>query len=458
MAISIKQTIKRFQQNNLITSIQSIAYYYSQYTWIGIFFAMPISRALFHVCIGLTVILTIISGNYLIKINTIKNNPITKPFILLLLIIAIGFIYTKGNHDTVIISIFVYIKIIYMLLFLSIINDIKLIRYALIAFSIAMGITLLSTYLSIGYSLPWSLSKETGLGHSHHIFRDYIVQGIYTSFFSILCAYTYFKLTNSNTCYMNNSHYNTNLLIFNNQSNNKVIHYKLIIIVTYILSIISVLYLLGSRTAYIALLFSNGVFFISIVINQHTLIKKLIFIMVLLLIGILIWVCIYYHSELLQTRVNLMLFEIQNYSTDKMTSTGIRLYMWINAYHIFLQSPIWGHGTGSYPILSKILFNNSAICSIACPHPHNQFLLFAVEHGIIGILSLLYIIASYVKLALQLPILEKALLLGFMAIFIVDCITHGALWLRMESYFFVYMFGLLMAYGHLNCMINFNRK
>jgi O-antigen ligase len=447
------------KQKQWFDFIKNTAYFLSTYTWIGIFFAMPISRALFNTCIVLTVLLTLLSGNYLKKYKVIKSNPISLPFFILIIIILIGSIYTVGNQQNLLTSFYVYIKIAFMLLFLSIIDNIKLIRNAFIAFSMAMIITLISTYLNIWYVLPWSLSKTIGFGNSHHVFRDYIVQGLYTSFFTTLCGYFYLKINTSNneSCGVINNKFK---FIFSKSSIIKssiikLFFIKLFIITLYILSCVSILYLLGSRTGYLAFFFSNTIFFSFLILDNHIIKQKryfFIYAIALLVLLLLVLCSIYFSSELLQNRVNLVVLELSNYTINKTSSSGVRLYMWITAYNIFLQAPLFGHGTGSYPVLSEIAFNNKLICDIACPHPHNQFLLFAVEHGLIGLCTLLFIIWRFLKFSFSLHTPEKLLLLSFMAIFIVDCITHGALWLRMESYFFVYMFGLLMSYA------NFSKK
>lgn len=40
---------------------------------------------------------------------------------------------------------------------------------------------------------------------------------------------------------------------------------------------------------------------------------------------------------------------------------------------------------------------------------------------------------------------KKGLLLGFLGIFFVDSMVHGALWLAVESHFFAFMMALFMA-------------
>jgi O-antigen ligase len=64
-----------------------------------------------------------------------------------------------------------------------------------------------------------------------------------------------------------------------------------------------------------------------------------------------------------------------------------KLYMWRGAVQIFLESPIWGVGTGGYPI---VLHERGNPDWPHVAHPHNNFLYMAVSFGVIGIFALLW--------------------------------------------------------------------
>jgi O-antigen ligase len=71
-----------------------------------------------------------------------------------------------------------------------------------------------------------------------------------------------------------------------------------------------------------------------------------------------------------------------------------KLYMWRGAIQIFLESPIWGVGTGGYPIaLHKK--GNPDWPYVA--HPHNNFLYMAVSFGVIGIFALVWLFWEMIR-------------------------------------------------------------
>ena len=47
-------------------------------------------------------------------------------------------------------------------------------------------VTVVSTYANIWFEVPWSDSHNQGLGVSHHVFNDYIAQGLAMSVFTAL--------------------------------------------------------------------------------------------------------------------------------------------------------------------------------------------------------------------------------------------------------------------------------
>ena len=119
--------------------------------------------------------------------------------------------------------------------------------------------------------------------------------------------------------------------------------------------------------------------------------------------------------------------------------------MWQMSIENIQQRPIVGAGTGSYRHLAKQAFSDPALCGIACVHPHNQFLFFGVEYGLLGIAAFLFYFYRPYRFANTLTTGKKGVLLGFLGIFLVDSMVHGALWLAVESHFFTFMMALFMA-------------
>jgi O-antigen ligase len=67
--------------------------------------------------------------------------------------------------------------------------------------------------------------------------------------------------------------------------------------------------------------------------------------------------------------------------------TENRLYMWRGAIQIFIEHPLFGVGTGGFPI---VLHEKGDPDWPYAAHPHSNFLYMAVSFGLIGILALIW--------------------------------------------------------------------
>ena len=93
-------------------------------------------------------------------------------------------------------------------------------------------------------------------------------------------------------------------------------------------------------------------------------------------------------SDVVQDRMKTAVQELKEYeNTNNYTSIGARVRMWDISLDAIQERPWLGHGSRSYGDLSKHIFDDDRMCAIGCLHPHNQFLLFGVENGSIGLLA-----------------------------------------------------------------------
>lgn len=80
---------------------------------------------------------------------------------------------------------------------------------------------------------------------------------------------------------------------------------------------------------------------------------------------------------------------VLHYADGRENSVGMRMYFWRNALAVVRQAPVLGHGTGSYHTI--IAEDHGAAGG---SNPHCDYLWFAVEVGIVGVLASLLMLAS----------------------------------------------------------------
>jgi O-antigen ligase len=129
---------------------------------------------------------------------------------------------------------------------------------------------------------------------------------------------------------------------------------------------------------------------------------------------------------------------------NKNTSLGFRLMFHTYAKKLFLQSPIYGHGTGSFAYLFK---KDDPVPSWTAPNlldPHSQYWLILSEYGILGMLLLLNIFLSLFLVCRKLKTM-RPVLLGLLIGFIISNITDSLLLYSAVGYLFVVFTALAVS-------------
>jgi O-antigen ligase len=118
------------------------------------------------------------------------------------------------------------------------------------------------------------------------------------------------------------------------------------------------------------------------------------------------------------------------------TSVGARLRAWEFSWQQIRQAPWLGHGIGTYREQAYANFQGSPICQLGvCEQPHNQFLMTAVEIGVMGIgLLLAWILTpAYSLYRSQDPYLPLGL--GYTVILIITAFFDSPLKIQGQQFF-----------------------
>jgi len=351
--------------------------------------------------------------------------PVFWPLIAIPLLVLFGTVYSIAPLDYAFRYYGVYSRFFVILIIIAVIDNSIWQKRCWIGFFTGVAVTLSSTYLGIWFILPWSQSQMTGLGVNHSVFYDYIAQGVMTSFVAVVAL--------------------SNLLT---HQQNKI---KIIWALILLLSVYSITHLLIGRTGQVVCLVALfGVIFIALPVRQALMIAALLFIIGT---GLVI------SSDLLLNRFVLLVSEVKAYQQgQEMTSIGARLAMWNASWGFYWDQPIWGHGTGSYRWLAERVFTDTTMCKISCVHPHNQFLFFGVEHGIFGIAAYILLFVGAVKVAWVVERRYKLIIMGLIAIILVDSFINSPFWISSERNFYMAIFGLVMTSFYLNKLNIENHK
>lgn len=380
---------------------------------VALLLGVPTSIALVNIGILLLLVGWFLSGRWRWKLDVIRHNPITLPVVLLSALVLVGITYTDAPKAYIEHHLYVYSKLPLMLMLLTLLHEPRWQRRGLLAFTVGSLITVASTYANIWFDVPWSDSHNQGFGVTHHVFNDYIAQGLAMSFFTALAV----------------------VIALDARARSMRWAWALVAVFT----VFSITHLLQGRTGQVVLL---AMFCALAWVAAPTAWRGRALALVALAT-----VLLFLSSPLLRDRVASVFTEFAQYSDAGVltTSTGFRLDMWKNALEMFMTSPLWGHGTASYRVLTEQIYTDAGVCAVSCFHPHNQFLFLAVEFGVLGLVSYVMLMQRALVAAFELSDRYRNLLVAFLAILFVDSFINGPFWVTTERHLFASVLPLLVA-------------
>lgn len=143
---------------------------------------------------------------------------------------------------------------------------------------------------------------------------------------------------------------------------------------------------------------------------------------------VLLFVFVSYNSlDLFKVRVDAALNDIKKMREgDFNTSFGTRAAFWTVASDIIKKEPLLGVGVGDYMLATKSTmetdkYKNSSIKEkehLGGAHFHNQYLMIAVQTGLVGLFLMFMLIYRFFTLKIENQELKEASILGFVIIFV----------------------------------------
>lgn len=147
-----------------------------------------------------------------------------------------------------------------------------------------------------------------------------------------------------------------------------------------------------------------------------------------------------------QSRVKQIISELKqaHIAHPASTSTGYRLEFYRNTLTLVVKNPVFGTGTGSFPMVYADLVRGTG--QTLSRNPHNEFLLIATQTGLIGLAALLWLLWQQWRLAPQLPTqLEIKLAQGLVVTMVVVCMFNSALLDHTEGLLYAWLTAVLYA-------------
>jgi O-antigen ligase len=368
--------------------------------------SLPLSTSGTSILLGAILLLWIAGGEYRVKFQILRRHPLAVAALALFGLYVVGLSYGKPSGRVV----FDVSHFFLLAIFITLFRDEAMRRFALKGFLAAATLLMALSYLAWFSLLPpiGFLHVEPG---SPLVIQDRITY----AFFMTMAAY-FFAVEAS----------------FAPSGS-----YRLISALLAALAIVNVI-LLDSKTAHIILFVLAGYFLIS----QWRWRGVAVF-----FLTILLFAAVVYHlpASAPHQRIAEAVEEYRQWQPDQATktSTGHRLEFYRYSMNIIRDHPFFGVGVGNLKDAFESRVKNQ---EIATDNPHNEYLLVAVQLGLIGLAALFYLFYTQWRLAPMLPTKrEEIMARGVVLAFVVACLFNSFLTDYDEGVFFIWISALMFS-------------
>jgi len=388
--------------------------------WIAIAlgFTIPISTGLDNTLLGLLLVLWILAAGYREKWQQIRNNPPALISLGLFALLAVGMLYSKSDLWDALRYFGKYKELLLIALLIPFFRDEKTRRYGLLAFSLALVLTLLGSYAISLRLLP------------QHFFMPGkpIVPGIFNA--------STFKFPITHNILMAIAAF----FFAQMARHTPVTWIRFFWGALSVLALFNVLFSVQGRTGYLILALLIVYFFVDLLKWKGLALAAML--------GILLFAAAYWGSTTFRSRTTQALSEYSqwhpNQPVSPFDSVGLRMEWYRNSLSIIRDHPLFGVGTGGFAEVYAEKFQGTSTEPVT--NPHNQYLLTAVDLGLLGLGVLLYLFYAQWRLARMLPsVLERSLAHGLLLAIMSGCLFNSLLLDHTEGLLYGWLSGLLYA-------------
>lgn len=385
--------------------------------------ALPIGfLSLAKVALFIATLVILLTGSQALANSAFFTKPVTTLLIFLsLALYAASLAWTSGSQVEAFNSMGKYGKLLTIPIFCLMIRSQKEALLVLACFCAAQLFLLMSAWmLFFQMPVPWATS-EIALSH-HVVFSSYLDESLMSAVFAAVC-------------------WHLRALVPGQYG-----RYCAIAVCLFALG--NVFFLLQGRSAHVV-----AILLLTLAIAWQLPRQYRLFVVV---VPFVIVAVLYASSTTVQTRLNSLKNEVQSFSFQKgvnvhsNNSSGIRLHFWRRALQSMSENPVLGSGAGSWSNEFNRLerIDNPEHKDInPLGNPHQEYLLWGVQLGAVGMLLLFALMISVIKDTLPIDIQTARAAQSSLAALAIACLFNSSIYDAQIGDFFSVVLGLLLALG-----------
>ncbi|MCZ6480616.1 MAG: O-antigen ligase family protein [candidate division NC10 bacterium] len=384
----------------------------------GLGFSIPVSTALDSI-LGVSVAAFWVFGaGYRKKWDLVRGNPVAMLSLGMFGLLVLGGFYSDASWGEVFKVLGKYSDLLLLSLLIPLFQDVQMRRNGLAAFFLTMVVVLLLSYL-ISFGVFPGGGPFKGFENYGIVFRSHITHNLLVAFSAFAFA-TLARVASSP-------------------------HRRILWIALAVMAIFNLLFMVPGRTGYLVLGVLVVYFFVDWLRWKGFVID--------ILGGSVIGVCAFFLSDVFHARLSDTTADFHKWSSGQVPDLSadseegglwLRLAFYQNSLAIIRDSPVFGVGTGGFASAFAEKVKNSRVPPTS--NPHNEYVLIAVQLGLVGLGVLLYLFYIQWHLAADLPgLFERNLARGLVLTVMTTCLFNSSLLDHGEGIFYAWMSGLLFA-------------
>jgi O-antigen ligase len=408
--------------------ISSKADILTKWVAIALGFTIPVSTALDSILLGLLVVLWILAADNREKWRQIINNPLALLSLGLFGLLVLGLFYGEADPWDGLRYLSKYKELLLIALLIPCFQDERTRRRGLLAFALALVLTLLFSYAtSIGLLPEYFFMPRLKPDLPHPLNPVTFKLSITHNILMAIAAFMFAQMARRTS----------------------VTGIRILWGVLSMMAVFNVLFMVQGRIGYLILAVLWIYFF------YDTLKWKGLALAAML--GTLLFAGAYLGSDTFHTRITKAANEFSQWRPDQLApvgdSVGLRMEWYKNSLEIIRGNPVFGVGTGGFRQAYAEKIKGTGM--LPTTNPHNQYLLIATDLGLLGLGFLLYLFYRQWRLAKLLPsALERNLAHGLLLTIMFGCLFNSLLLDHTEGLLYGWMSGLLYAGLKLNSKNN----
>ena len=386
--------------------------------------AVPLGTGPSNVIGGCLFFTLLAAGGYREHWARIRRHPFALATIVLFAVIFLGVSYSNAPFDEIRRTLTKYARLLYAPIAIAVLYDGRWRRRALLAWMLSMLLTLVLSYLHSVWAFPLArATREREIG-DHFIFKHHITQNVMMSVFAIAAFAQAWRLRAQRLA-----------------GSNVAAQWMWLWITVAFAAAVNVLFFVLGRTGYLTLLVNLVVVVLVAFVAAKD--RRLMVVAAsLMVIGIGAAV----NSQTVHSRLQAAINEVESSQERGIsTSMGQRMEYASKSIDLIKARPILGWGTGSYAMEYCRIAKSPEWCKLGAYNPHNQFLFFAVQFGLLGLVALLaWLVLAGVAMQ-KLPLADRLLGLSLLATLCVHSMLDSPLYIVTEGTWYPLMLGILAA-------------